>query len=345
MSAQIKNPVTIVKQSGGGGVTKPTSWAELKTMSTADLQQAYPVGSIIDSIECKWTNTNNTTVYDFKWQIASYGTCKLENDNTDYPCVTLLAKLGLPSGMAFDAQEREICDSTTELVAEAGSYYYGTSAASGNIATNNTTVLNLSAGDTIPYGDYARVFKSSVNTTVQNIVNMFNYGYNNYKLSNIRQWLNSAANDANWFVPTHVGDMKASSYNNHRGFQSGFASDFLNVVSPTKITVLTNTVTDGGVEDVMYDKFFLPSWKEVRFGTTPDEGTQWDTIQDPADRCRSYMPQNMPNQNGADYWWLRSPNRSYSNNESYVYNNGSSNSTNSSNTYRVVPACKIILAS
>ena len=74
MSAQIKNPVTIVKQSGGGGVTKPTSWAELKTMSTAGLQAAFPVGSTIDSIECKWTNTNNTTVYDVKWVVAHYGT-------------------------------------------------------------------------------------------------------------------------------------------------------------------------------------------------------------------------------------------------------------------------------
>lgn len=348
MSAQIKNPVTIVKQSGGGGVTKPTSWAELKTMSTAGLQAAFPVGSTIDSIECKWTNTNNTTVYDVKWVVAHYGTCELENDNTQYPCVTLLAKYGFPTAMAFDQKEQVQCDSTTELTAEDGVYYYGTSVASGNIATANTTALNLTTGDAIPYSDYARIFKSSVNTTNANFVNMWLYGYNNYKLSNIRQWLNSTANDTNWFVATHVGDVKASSYNNHRGFQSGFTSDFLNVVSPTKINVLANTVTDGGADEVMYDKFFLPSWKEVGFTNPPAEGDRFDGIESPSDRCKYYLVTGnmMPTNNGADFWWLRSPYRSTSSNEYFVSNYGNnSNTSYSSYACRVVPACRIILAS
>lgn len=347
MSAQIKNPVTIVQQGGGGGVEKPTSWAALKAMSTAKLQEAFPEGSTIDSIECKWTNTNNTTVYDVEWVVAAYGTCELENDATQHPCVTLIAKYGFPTAMAFDAQERVQCDSSTETVAEDGVYYYGTTTASGNIAAANTTALNLTTGDTIPYGDYARIFKSSVNTTNTNFVNMWSYGYNNYKLSNIRQWLNSTANDTNWFVATHVGDVKASSYNNHRGFQSGFTSDFLNVISPTKINVLTNTVTDGGADEIMYDKFFLPSWKEVGFTNPPAEGDRFGGIESPADRCKYYLVTGnmMPTNNGADYWWLRSPNRSYSYGEYYVSSNGSTGNYYSYYSYRVVPACKIILAS
>ena len=347
MSAKIKNPVTIVQQGGGGGVTKPTTWAELKAMSTTNLQQAFPEGSVIDSIECKWTNTNDTTVYDVKWVVASYGTCQLENDSTDYPCVTLLAKYSFPTGMVFDAPERAQCDSTTELTAEDGVYYYGTSTASGNIAASNTTALNLTTGDTIPYTDYARIFKSSVDTGNTQFVNMWLYGYNNYRLSNIRQWLNSAATDANWFVPTHVGDVKASGYNNHRGFQSGFTSDFLSVVSPTKINVLTNTVTDGGADEVMYDKFFLPSWKEVGFTNPPAEGDMFGGIKDPGDRCKYYLVNGniMPTNNGADSWWSRSPFRSNSSNEYVVYSNGSTGAYYSSYSYRVVPACRIILPS
>lgn len=346
MSAQIKNPVMIVQQ-GGGGVAKPDSWAALKAMSTADLQQAYPIGSTIDSIECKWTGTNDATVYDVKWVVAHYGTCELENDNTQYPCVTLLAKYGFPPSMAFDQGEQVQCDSTTELTAEDGVYYYGTSVAYGNISTANTTALNLTAGDAIPYGDYARIFKSSVNTTNANFVSMWLYGYNNYKLSNIRQWLNSTANDTNWFVATHVGDVKASSYNNHRGFQSGFTSDFLNVVSPTKINVLANTVTDGGADEVMYDKFFLPSWKEVGFTNPPAEGDRFDGIESPADRCKYYLVTGnmMPTDNRAIAWWLRSPDRSTSRSGYWVSNNGSSYNGGSYITCQVVPACRIILAS
>ena len=343
------NLVTAIESipSGGGGVAKPTTWAELKAMNTTSLQQIFPEGSVIDSIECKWTGTNNTTVYDVEWVVASYGTCQLENDSTDYPCVTLLAKRGFPTSMVFDAQEKVQCDSTTELTAEDGVYYYGTRTASGNIAANNTTALNLTTGDTIPYANYARIFKSSVNATATDFVSVWLNGYNNYRFSNIRQWLNSAATDTNWFAPTHVGDVKASGYNNHRGFQSGFTSDFLSVVSPTKINVIANTVTDSGADEVMHDKFFLPSWKEVGFTNPPAEGDMFGGIEDPGDRCKYYLVNGniMPVNNAADVWWLRSPNWASSGNGYGVTNNGVYTSYASYSSLRAVPACSIILAS
>ena len=43
-------------------------------------------------------------------------------------------------------------------------------------------------------------------------------------------------------------------------------ADFLDVINPVKIQVATNTVTDGGVTDVMYDRFWLPSIEEVYGG-------------------------------------------------------------------------------
>ena len=345
MSVIIKNPLTIV-QSGGGGLTKPTTWTGLKAMTATDLAAIFPAGSIIDSIECKIADTTGSTVRDFFWQVADYGTCQLENDNTDYPCVTLIAAAGLPTSLPFDGTERSQCDSTTETVAEDGVYYYGTTAASGTPTAADTTALALTTGDAIPYSDYARIFKSSINTTVANFISLYSYGYNNYFLSNIRQYLNASGAAGAWFSPSHVGDTLASQYNSHRGFMTGVPSDFLAVLAQSKITVTGNTVTDGGTVYTMYDKFFLPSMYEVQLVNTPVDGAKMDfitsPITNPAVRCKAYL--GAAANGSADRWWLRSPNQSGVSYAYCVINSGNSNGYSADNTYRVVPACKIILA-
>lgn len=337
---------TEISKIEGGGV-KPTTWAELKTMTVTDCQAVYPVGSTLD-LECKWLtslSTGTQTTYDFLWQVARYGTCLLENDATEYPCVELWAKLATPFTLPFDGGERTQCDSATELVAEANVYYYGTTSASTSISTSNTRALNLATGDAIPYSSYTKVFKSSLDTTVTNFVNIYSFGYNNYLLSNLRAYLCSTSNTTGWFIPSHVGDQLASEFNNHRGFQSGFSQDFLNVVAPAKVTVLTNPVTDGGREDVMYDKFYLPSYRELRIATTPAEGEPYEFVQMPADRCRYYLGgMAMPASVSNVEHWVRSAYPYNSCTQYLVQNIGNENHAYTNFSIRFAPACKIILA-
>lgn len=340
----IKNPVTIV-QGGSPAPAYPTTWAELKAMGTTALQAIYPEGSIID-IACSVKNPANLNQsHNWEWIVESYGTCRIENDNTDYPCVTLLARKCTIGSYAFDQPERELADSATETAAVDGVYYYGTTAASGNPTAANTTALNLSVGDAIPYSDYARIIKSSINTTNSNIVNLWNNGYNNYPLSTLRQWMN--ANDVGnaWFTPSHVGDT-APSYQNQAGLFYCLPDDFKAVLSRTAVETALNTVTDGGATETVYDYLFLPSQYETRNVSSPVEGSPFTGITTCMDRCKAQVNEAaMPQNSATARWWLRSAGRSGVSNVCYVYNDGTASNYGAYYGCCVAPACRIILAS
>lgn len=337
----IKNPLTIVQT--GGGVAKPQTWAEFKATGTSELSAIYPAGSVIDNLPCSVKRMNNLVASDdYYWIVENYGTTRLEGDDTDYPCAELVALRTTPFSLVFDEKEQVLCDSATETTAEDGVYYYGTSVASGNIAANNTTVLGLSTGDAIPYADYARVFKSSIDTTNTNFANMWLYGYNNYALSNIRQALNADV-ASGWFTVSHVGDVLSTSYNSMAGFLHCLPDDFKAVLSATKVDTVLNTVTDGGTTVSTYDKIFLPSLYELRLATTPVEGNQFTGITRPEQRCKSAVNNQVTGQ--TSIWWTRSAYRSNANNVSYSSNIGSSDRFGASVAEPVAPACRIILPS
>lgn len=340
-----ENFATEILKIGGGGV-KPTTWAELAAMGTTDLQAVYPEHSIID-LDCYVQRPNSATATDnWKWQVMRYGTCELENDNTQYPCVELLAQDLTNINFPFDVGEAQACDSTTETTAMDGVFYYGTTTASGTVNTSNTSALGLSTGDALPWDTYPRIWKSSLALTNQNFVNAYNYGHNNYGLSNVRQWLNANAAGGSWYTPSHVGDTLGTTYQNYHGLLYCLPDDFKSVLAKSKIEVATNTVTDGGVTDVMYDKLYLPSQYEMRVVATPVEGDVYTGITKVTDRCKQAInTAAFPNSNGGSYWWLRSAYRSIVNTVYFINYYGSAYSNSASNVYAVAPACKIILAS
>lgn len=98
------------------------------------------------------------------------------------------------------------------------------------------------------------------------------WGNNDYRFSNVRQWLNCGEND--WFHPQIEFDAppKAENiydgdnpYYDSTGFLTGFSEAFLNAVRLSTITVLDK---DGVVHHIK-DRFFLLSRTEVGLG---DEG-------------------------------------------------------------------------
>ena len=144
-------------------------------------------------------------------------------------------------GMMFDAAET--ATEADEETAQDGVYYYGW--------TSGTTYtpLNLTTGDTIPYGDYTKVYKSSINTTGANFNNIRQSGWNNWKYSMIRQWLNSnaEASTQGWFAKSHVGDgTPSNTVLNYAGWLADIDQDLAAIVTEATISTASNTVTDGG---------------------------------------------------------------------------------------------------
>ena len=319
----------------GGGVTRPTTWAEFAAMTSANMQKCYGVGDRV-GIACPWKSPSNNTQYaDLMWEIAGFGTTKKENDNTEYPCVTLVARLCTPGSYQFDAAETPLA--ATEETAQEGIYYFGFDGSS-------YIALNLSTGDTIPYGSYTAVYKTDVTDNVTHYNNIRQYGYNVYKYSAIRQWLNSDAAANSWWQASHIGDV-APSYTNQAGFMKDLDSSFKAILQRTEVVTAGNAATDDGSNYSTYDYLFLPSNYETYVSSNPVEGDRQDLFAMGGQGKNGLRARGPLDGGNTATWWLRSAYRTTANTAYYIYYRGHSSNYGASNACNVVAACKIILAS
>lgn len=317
---------------------KKTTWDEVAyQVKSGKANLIYDIG---DELVCNYryyaANDVDYTDYDFPWVVADFREVEWQ-DGTTHPGMILQAKYCTIESMMFDASEQVACDSSTETVAEDGIYYFGKSG-------STWTALDLSTGDTIPYGDYDTIYKNDVNnlSIVQN-------GYNNYKLSAQRQWLNSAGSKGEWWSATHVGDAPPSQLNSVRGFLNGLDDDFIAVVNPIKIQVARNTICDGGGIDVMHDKFFLPSLEEM-YGVPQLADVEGPYLPYWKDLTGLSAPTNAANagrvivdvdNKQALNCRLRSANRGTSYAAWFVSTSGYLYYSGAHNSYRCAPACAI----
>ena len=97
-------------------------------------------------------------------------------------------------------------------------------------------------------------------------------GNNKYSESNIDQWLNSSAGAGQWFSARHSADQAPSgdfvykgfnAYDQDAGFLAGFDDAFVAILKDTTIKVVLNTFADGGGDESITRKFFLPSRSEL----------------------------------------------------------------------------------
>lgn len=309
----------------------PDTWTGIQQIVRSGNASSYfTVGDEI-SVACPWTDPSSNTEYNWVWVVADIGTTYKESDpSTAVPAMTLIAKYTTPSAYMFDNAENVVA---TEGTAQADVYYYGWNGSA-------MTALNLTTGATIPYGDYTTVYKSSVNTTGNAYKAMKDSGYNNWELSNVRQWLNSSAGAGAWFTPTHVGDV-APNYSSQAGFLSGFSAEFQSVLTPTRSGVAANTVAGSGTNYYTYDKMFLPSRYEVKLDTSlTREGPVFALYANAQNADR--IKYQLNNQSSASTWWSRSAFRSTADNEYYVSSSGGTNNYYAYSTNRrVAPACRI----
>ena len=187
-----------------------------------------------------------------------------------------------------------------------------------------------------------------------------NYGNNRYSVSNIDQWLNSAA--SSWYSARHSADAAPTNanvwsnyneYDTEAGFLANFEADFRAAILDTVIRVAKNTVTDGGGYEDITRKVYLLSNTEVGLANENSvaEGTVWSYFNSATRRqckptaeavSKSEYTNSSLNASSAWYWWLRTPNAGYAYIARFVYTDGSLYSRSAYLGYRGVrPALEL----
>lgn len=157
------------------------------------------------------------------------------------------------------------------------------------------------------------------------------YGNNNYKQSNLLQWLNSQSTAGKWYSgqhsydapPTKSNSANYNGYDQEAGFLNGFSADFIAAMLNTSVKVVKNTVTDGGGSENITSKIFLASTTEVGLANEAGiaEGSKLALFDGDASRTakptvdavnKSDYTSASFTTNEPWYWWLRTPNASYS---------------------------------
>lgn len=185
------------------------------------------------------------------------------------------------------------------------------------------------------------------------------YGYNRWSESGLRAWLNSSADASRWFGNTfevngetknrRTADVAPAQHTSYNGFMAGLDEDFLSIVKPIKVTTATNTITDGGVIDYTWDRFFPASLVQNHINPqSAVEGTEWayyKAVQETAfaqyGTYTDLIKYALNNHNSAQACWLRSASRGTSrlawniNSSGYVY-------YYANNAFRCAPACAIV---
>ncbi len=180
------------------------------------------------------------------------------------------------------------------------------------------------------------------------------YGWNRWKTSALRQYLNSSATKGNWWVAQDEWDIAPDQLNTYDGFLTGMPTDLLDAIKPTKIVTYPNTVQDdtaGNTPDVTYDKVFLPALQQIYVNPQKSgEGDAWEYwkrvagTSTPLAQWGTYpqmITYAVENKTSAQYVRLRSAHRGNANYTWGVHSSGYVYSGNASNANRFSPACVI----
>jgi len=165
------------------------------------------------------------------------------------------------------------------------------------------------------------------------------YGSNNYLESNIRDWLNSEADQYIWTPKTNFDRPSTGAPYTGPGFLKLLDPELAAVIGKVNKQVARNTLTDGGGQDLFSDKVFLLSRVEVGLGTegTTDGEEVYPYYDGIANAGRIKLLGSSPRS-----WWLRSPDVSNAYSARIVDTSGVVNNNYAYNSNGLAPACVII---
>lgn len=364
------------------------NWAEVATLVRAGYAEyVYDFG---DQFKDKWTDTAVTKDYEnYNWHVAHFGNYELQDGET-VPGMTIQAHWAHPFGVQFSHQRAFLkCD---EGLAAGTYYFtiessWGTNVQAGdNVSFTLTQAVpaggriagcygapdqakanwriyvyaadgKTQVGDAITpifsaTGTNLGTMKSNSRNGNLNSCQEMAYGWNRWKTSALRQYLNSSATKGNWWVAQDGWDIAPDQLKDKDGFLCGMPEALLDAIKPTKIVTYPNTINDdtaGNTPDVTYDKIFLPALEQIYVNPQKKgEGDAWEYwkrvagTSTPLAQWGTYpqmITYAVENHTSAQNVRLRSANRDNANNTWNVNSSGNVNNNNASNANRFSPDC------
>ena len=356
-------------------------WADVQTIvANGASEKAFAVGTQL--IE-KWTDTADSKEYDLPWQVNHHENVTLE-DGEIVPGMWLQTHYCLPFGVQFSHQ-RAFLACPDGLAA--GTYHFDFAKAWGNnvkpgISYQFTLTKPVEKGgrlagcygapDTAPtswkvysYGANGVTLNETVNVTVGssgtdigtipyekrngniNSIQEMAYGWNRWKTSALRQWLNSNKPKGQWWTPQDAWDICPDQLANKDGFLCGMPEQMLNSLKKVKVSTFANTVNDEGVQDITYDYVTLPSLGQIHAQTQiageGDPHTYWKRKSGKSSPHVWYQDDpnmitySVSNKTSAQYVRLRSAGRVGASNAWFVGSSGNISISSASNAFTCSP--------
>lgn len=253
-----------------------------------------------DQFIVNWTDTSVSKVYEYPFQLNHIGDVELENGTVLTNRPYLQAHYAHPFGVQFSHQRAFLrCPDGLS----AGTYYFTIETKwGGNVSAGDVVCFTLTKDVPVGgrlSGCYGapdqnksnwRIYSYSADgkTILETVTPTFEangidlglqkyatrngnlnstqemaYGWNRWSTSALRQYLNSDAGVGEWWTAQDEWDIAPDQLTQKAGFLTGLPSDLLSVLKTVKVITYANTVNDGGVEDVTYDKVFIPSLEQI----------------------------------------------------------------------------------
>ena len=262
--------------------------------------KAFAIGTQL--IE-KWTDTSESKEYDMPWQVNYFDDVTLE-DGEIVSGMWLQTHYTLPFGIQFSHQRAFLaCPGGLN----AGTYNFDFAKAWGNnvkpgISYQFTLTKAVEKGGRLAgcygapnnaplswkiysYGKDGITLNETVNVTqgnggtnlgtIQdnsrsenlNSVQEMAYGWNRWKTSALRQYLNSNKPKGQWWTPQDAWDICPDQLSSKDGFLCGMPEKMLNCLKKVKVVTYANIVNNEGAEDITYDYVTLPSLSQMSIKT------------------------------------------------------------------------------
>lgn len=247
----------------------------------------------------KWIDTADNKEYEYPWQVNHFEDVELEDGETA-PGMFLQAHYAHPFGVQF-SQARAFLRCPDGLAA--GTYNvklerdWGSNAKANtywqftltkdvpkrgrlggfiqmpDVASSNWKVISYAADaitklETVPVtsgqdGTALGTLQYATRNGNLNSMQETAYGWNRWKTSALRQYLNSEQVKGKWWTPQDEWDIAPEQLTTKDGFLCGMPADMLKALKTVKVVTYANTVQDGGDADITYDKVFLPSLEQM----------------------------------------------------------------------------------
>lgn len=357
-----------------------STWGQLSGLSrNGYAQKIFDYG---DQILEKWTDTAANKEYDFPWQITHFEDVELE-DGEIIQGTFLEAHYTTPFGVQFsnraflrcpdglaagtynvtlgakwgekDAQKDTTWQFTLTKAVPAGgsvagftqmpdvvaSNWKATSYAADGITTIETVPITSGSG-----GTSLGTMQYATRNGNLNSMQEAGYGWNRWKYSAARQWLNSTQPKGKWWAKQDDWDIAPAQLAQKDGFLCGMPAEMLAVLKTVKVTTLANTVNDGGVTDITYDKVFLASMSQMNVNMSKEEGavheywqrrTKSKTPIEPWKQYPFMIRYSAANHTSPQFVFSRSASRGYANDVMNVFAVGGVYSTHGWNSYTYAP--------